>query len=147
MATLMALLLMLSLAGCSAEEKMDETVNGALEKVQSATDNKEYGSYQEILDDYSDQLAKKSKTLAKELKQEAPARYKEDGSLGKLAAEKTSILTKLYNKGVNEMSEYMIFSGDDQATFTEWKNKLREPYVEGKDLIMDAYAEALSSVS
>ena len=145
MTLLVALMMVLSLAGCHAEEKMDEAVNGAMDKVQSAADT-EYSSYEDVYGDYSAQLAKKGKTLAKELKKEAPARYEAEGTLGKLYAEKSTELMKLYQKGANALSEYMLFSGDDQESYNEWNTMLRADFEDAKDVLMDAYMEALSEV-
>ncbi|MBO4383038.1 MAG: hypothetical protein J5847_02980 [Clostridia bacterium] len=140
----MTLLLALSFTGCQkASDKMDEAVYGALDKVESQSSSK-YGSAQEIVDDYAAQMKKKARTLGKELKNEAPARYKKDGSLAILLKEKTGVLADLYGKGSGEISTYVLYNGDGQAQ--PYIDALYDAYTEATDLLMDDYEEALKTV-
>ena len=146
-AALLAVLMVLALAGCQkAEDKMDQAVLGTLDKVQSANEQNSR-SYQEVREDYSKQLAKKGESLAKELTKEAPARYKQDGNtLNKLLRDKTQALNEVYQEGHKELSEALMLSGDTEGAFDAEKETLYSAYRDAESVIMDAYTEALSNV-
>ena len=117
LALLMTAVLALSFAGCKkASEKMDEAVYGGLDKVQNLSES-EYGSAQEIVDLYSAKMEQQAKALGKELKKEAPARYRQDGTLAVLLKEKTGYVDALY-----------------------------DAYTKATSILMDDYQEALKTV-
>lgn len=147
MASLLVAVLVLPLSGCKkAEDKMDQAVYGALDKVQSVNENNSR-SYQEVRDDYSEKLANKGAELAKELTKEAPDRYKADGNtLTKLLRDKTQALNELYQEGLKELSEAMLLSGDTEGAYDTEKDSLYSAYSKAESVIMDAYTEALSNV-
>ena len=145
-AVLTALVLALSLAGCQkASDKMDEVVNNGLSKVENATKS-EYGSAQEIVDLYSAKMEKQAKVLGKELKQEASARYKQDGTLAVLLKEKTGVLADLYGEGSKEVSNFVLYSGKEGESATTYVDALYDAYTAATDILMDDYEEALSTV-
>ena len=146
-AFLTALVMVLSLSGCQkATDKMDEVVNNGLSKVENATKS-EYGSAQEIVDLYSAKMEKQAKVLGKELKSEAPARYKQDGTLAKLLKEKTTVLANLYGEGSAEVSNYILYSsGNSSQSPTPFVDDLYEAYTKATDLLMDDYQDALSEL-
>lgn len=140
-----ALVMVFVLAGCHAEEKMDEAVYGTLDKVQELGDPG-YSSYQDILDAYSAKLEKKGKTLEKELLKEAPARYKKDGTLAILLKEKTNELNEVYQEGLGKLSQYSFTSGESEEILSDQTDTLYTAYRQAEDGIMDAYTEALGNV-
>lgn len=142
----MALLMVLSLAGCkSAVDKMDEAVNSGLGKVQDVGKS-EYGSAQEIVDLYSKKMTQQAKTLGKELKKEAPARYSRDGTLAVLLKEKTGVLAKLYGKGSTEVSKYVLYTDGSDESATGYVDALYDAYTAATNILMDDYQEALKTV-
>ena len=151
-AALIALLLMfamvLPLSGCKkASDKMDEAVYGALDKVENATKSEsKYSSAQEIVDLYDAKMTKQAKKLGKELKAEAPARYKQDGSLTKLLKDKTGVLADLYGEGSAEISSYVLYSGNDGESATPYIDALYDAYTAATDILMDDYQAALKTV-
>lgn len=146
LALLLTLVLALSFAGCKkASEKMDEAVYGGLDKVQNLTES-EYGSAQEIVDTYAAKMEKQAKKLGKELKQEAPARYKQDGTLAVLLKEKTGVLADLYGEGSKEVSNFVLYSGKEGESATTYVDALYDAYTDATNLLMDDYEKALKTV-
>ena len=145
-ALIMTLVLSLSFAGCKkASEKMDEAVYGGLDKVQNLTES-DYSSAQEIVDQYAAKMEKQAKKLGKELKQEAPARYKQDGTLAVLLKEKTGVLADLYGEGSKEVSTYVLYSDGSGESATPYVDALYDAYTAATDILMDDYEEALKTV-
>lgn len=146
-AALMAVLMVLALAGCQkAGDKMDQAVYDTLDKVQDVG-NPEYKSYQEVLDAYSKKMEQKGASLAKELTKEAPARYKQDGNtLTKLLKEKTQALNEVYQEGLKQLSQIMLFSEESRDIYESHEETLYSSYRKAESVIMDAYTEALSNV-
>ena len=122
LALLLTLVLALSFAGCKkASEKMDEAVYGGLDKVQNLTES-DYSSAQEIVDTYAAKMEKQAKKLGKELKQEAPARYKQ------------------------EVSNFVLYSGKEGESATTYVDALYDAYTDATNLLMDDYEKALKTV-
>ena len=146
LALLLTLVLALSFAGCKkASEKMDEAVYGGLDKVQNLTES-DYSSAQEIVDTYAAKMEKQAKKLGKELKQEAPARYKQDGTLAVLLKEKTGVLADLYGEGSKEVSNFVLYSGKEGESATTYVDALYDAYTDATNLLMDDYEKALKTV-
>ena len=146
LALLLTLVLALSFAGCKkASEKMDEAVYGGLDKVQNLTES-DYSSAQEIVDTYAAKMEKQAKKLCKELKQEAPARYKQDGTLAVLLKEKTGVLADLYGEGSKEVSNFVLYSGKEGESATTYVDALYDAYTDATNLLMDDYEKALKTV-
>ena len=146
LALLLTLVLALSFAGCKkASEKMDEAVYGGLDKVQNLTES-DYSSAQEIVDTYAAKRKKQAKKLGKELKQEAPARYKQDGTLAVLLKEKTGVLADLYGEGSKEVSNFVLYSGKEGESATTYVDALYDAYTDATNLLMDDYEKALKTV-
>ena len=146
LALLLTLVLALSFAGCKkASEKMDEAVDGGLDKVQNLTES-DYSSAQEIVDTYAAKMEKQAKKLGKELKQEAPARYKQDGTLAVLLKEKTGVLADLYGEGSKEVSNFVLYSGKEGESATTYVDALYDAYTDATNLLMDDYEKALKTV-
>ena len=146
LALLLTLVLALSFAGCKkASEKMDEAVYGGLDKVQNLTES-DYSSAQEIVDTYAAKMEKQAKKLRKELKQEAPARYKQDGTLAVLLKEKTGVLADLYGEGSKEVSNFVLYSGKEGESATTYVDALYDAYTDATNLLMDDYEKALKTV-
>lgn len=146
LALLLTLVLALSFAGCKkASEKMDEAVYGGLDKVQNLTES-DYSSAQEIVDTYAAKMEKQAKKLGKELKQEAPARYKQDGTLAVLLKEKTVVLADLYGEGSKEVSNFVLYSGKEGESATTYVDALYDAYTDATNLLMDDYEKALKTV-
>lgn len=143
-----AVLLALSLAGCQkASEKMDEAVYGTLDKVENATQKaSEYSSAQEIVDIYSAKMTKQAKKLGKELKAEAPARYRQDGTLAKLLKDKTGVLADLYGKGSAEISTYLLYAENGEESASPYIDELYKAYTDATNILMDDYEAALKTV-
>ena len=146
LALLLTLVLALSFAGCKkASEKMDEAVYGGLDKVQNLTES-DYSSAQEIVDTYAAKMEKQAKKLGKELKQEAPARYKQDGTLAVLLKEKTGVLADLYGEGSKEVSNFVLYSGKEGESATTYVDALYDAYTDATNLLMYDYEKALKTV-
>ena len=146
LALLLTLVLALSFAGCKkASEKMDEAVYGGLDKVQNLTES-DYSSAQEIVDTYAAKMEKQAKKLGKELKQEAPARYKQDGTLAVLLKEKTGVLADLYGEGSKEVSNFVLYSGKEGESATTYVDALYDAYTDATNLLMDDYEKVLKTV-
>ena len=146
LALLLTLVLALSFAGCKkASEKMDEAVYGGLDKVQNLTES-DYSSAQEIVDTYAAKMEKQAKKLGKELKQEAPARYKQDGTLAVLLKEKTGVLADLYGEGSKEVSNFVLYSGKEGESATTYVDALYDAYTDATNLLVDDYEKALKTV-
>ena len=146
LALLLTLVLALSFAGCKkASEKMDEAVYGGLDKVQNLTES-DYSSAQEIVDTYAAKMEKQAKKLGKELKQGAPARYKQDGTLAVLLKEKTGVLADLYGEGSKEVSNFVLYSGKEGESATTYVDALYDAYTDATNLLMDDYEKALKTV-
>ena len=146
LALLLTLVLALSFAGCKkASEKMDEAVYGGLDKVQNLTES-DYSSAQEIVDTYAAKMEKQAKKRGNELKQEAPARYKQDGTLAGLLKEKTGVLADLYGEGSKEVSNFVLYSGKEGESATTYVDALYDAYTDATNLLMDDYEKALKTV-
>lgn len=146
LALLLVVALVLSFTGCKkASETMDEAVYGGLDKVQDLSES-DYRSAQAIVDTYAAKMEKQAKTLGKELKTEAPARYKQDGTLAVLLKEKTGVLADLFGEGSKEVSNYVLYSGKEGESATGYVDALYDAYTDATDLLMDDYEEALKAV-
>ena len=144
-AVLLTLSMLFAFSGCKLFDKMDEAVYGTLDKVDQKTKS-EYGSAQQIVDDYAAKMKKEAKTLGKELKAEAPARYKQDGTLAKLLKDKTGVLADLYGEGCGKVSTHVLYDKNGDGNATPYIDALYAAYTEATDLLMDDYEDALAAV-
>ena len=100
------------------------------------------GSYQDILDDYSQQLKDAVPGLIEEYKAEAAGHEGDINTLASISNDKIEELAKISNDGIQEMAQLMFKNGDDQETYEDWAQKLMDVYMDEAQKITDAYMES-----
>ena len=103
-----------------------------------------FGSYEDILNEYSQKLRDATPVLIEEYNEEAKSN--QDGLMGlaTLCSEKVSELAKISNEGIQEMAQLYFKKGSGSyEEYSEWAGKLQDVYMEEASKIQDAYMDSV----
>ena len=112
-------------------------------KGESTTDDilgKLFGSYEDILTEYSQKLRDATPVLIEEYNE--AAKENQDGltGLATLCNAKVSELAVISNEGIQEMAKWYYKHGSGSyEEYSEWAGKLQEVYMEEASKIQEAY--------
>lgn len=101
-----------------------------------------FGSYEDILEEYSKKLSDAVPGLVEEFNEEA--KDNQDGltGLATICNDKVGELAKICNDGVQEMAKiYMKKGSGEYSEYEEWAGKLQGVYAEEAGKIQDAYMD------
>lgn len=99
-------------------------------------------TYQDIFDEYSEQIKTAAPKLADEYNEEAEGVKGEIEKLAEISNDKITELAKIETKGTEKMAELMYENGDDYDTYEKWAQKLYDVYEECAGEITDAYMDS-----
>ena len=102
-----------------------------------------YGSYEEILTEYTKKLKDATPILIEEYNE--AAKDNQDGLMGlaTLCNEKVSELAVISNEGIQEMAEFYFKKGSGAySEYSEWASKLQDVYMEEASKIQDVYMDS-----
>lgn len=103
----------------------------------------EYGSYQEILDDYTTKLQAATPVLIEEYNKEAADNDKGLTGLAEICNNKIMDLAKISNDGTMEMANYYHKHGSGSySEYEEWAVKMSEAYQAEAAKIQEVYQES-----
>lgn len=125
----------------TVDDGEDESGNGndattVIEAIEDAV----FGSYQEILDDYSQRLRDATPRLIDEYKEEAKDNQGGLEGLATICNEKVGVLAELVNEGIQEMAQIYLHKGSGSYDeYSEWTGKLQDVYLEEASKIQEAY--------
>ena len=117
------------------------TSNSETQKI----DATEFGSYEDILNEYSKKLREATPKLIEEYNEEA--KNNQDGLMGlaTISNEKVSELAEISVEGIQEMAELHLKKGSGSYDeYSEWADKLNAVYMEEAAKIQDAYMKSAS---
>ena len=102
-----------------------------------------FGSYEDVLVEYSERLREATPILIEEYKEAAKENQEGLTGLATLCNEKVSELAVISNEGVQEMAELMLMkSSGSYEEYSEWADKLYDVYMEEASKIQDAYMDS-----
>ena len=134
---LLAGAMVLSLAACGGSGANKETTAStepeATEAVTEAT-----GTYQDILDEYSQKLKDAVPGIVEEYNTEAEALDGDLTALADLSTKKVEKLAEISVEGTEKMAELKLKNGDSDEVYNEWADKLNAVYEEQAQQITDA---------
>ena len=151
----LCLVLAMCLCGCSSpsslvEDIVDNTEGGSIldkvEDVEAIVDKIEtavFGSYEEVLEEYSKKLREATPILIEEYKE--AAKNNQDGlnGLAALCNEKVSELAVISNEGIEEMATLYFTKGSGSyEDYMDWAGKLQEVYMEEAAKIQEVYMDS-----
>lgn len=95
-------------------------------------------SYEDIYNDYSQQIQNKTPGLIEEYKNEAASHAGDINAQAEIANKKVEVLAALSNEGVEKMA--MLYYKDmDYSTYESWATKLYDVYMQYAQQIYDTY--------
>ena len=141
--TLLLVMLMLAsimtmVMGCSNTELSSNDVTSKIEELV-------FGSYEDILNEYSKKLRDATPKLIEEYNEEA--KNNQDGltGLATISNEKISELAEISVEGTEEMAELHLKKGSGSYDeYSEWAEKLNDVYTEEAGKIQNAYMNSAS---
>ena len=104
-----------------------------------------FGSYEDILNEYSKKLREATPKLIEEYNEEA--KNNQDGLMGlaTICNDKVSKLAEISVEGTQEMAELHLKKGSGSYDeYSEWADKLNAVYMEEAAKIQDAYMKSAS---
>ena len=138
----LALVFGMIFAGCDME--IDTTTDDTGDK--SIIDKVEdvlFGSYEEVLTEYSQKLRDATPVLIEEYNKAAESNQDGLTGLATLCNEKITKLAEISNEGVEEMAKlYYEKSGGSYEEYSEWASKLYDVYTEEAAKIQEAYMKS-----
>jgi len=129
---LLTAVVMFAFAGCGSEVT-DDAQNEA---------TKESATYQDIFDEYSEQIKTATPKLVDEYNKEADGVKGDIEKLAEISNDKITELAKIETKGTEKMAELMYENGDDYDIYEKWAQKLYDVYEECAGEITDAYMDS-----
>ena len=129
---LLTAVVMFAFAGCGSEVT-DDAQNEA---------TKESATYQDIFDEYSEQIKTATSKLVDEYNKEADGVKGDIEKLAEISNDKITELAKIETKGTEKMAELMYENGDDYDLYEKWAQKLYDVYEECAGEITDAYMDS-----
>lgn len=150
LALLLAGAMALSLAACGGSGANKET-NAAPSEVKTteatepeATEavTEAAGTYQDILDEYSQKLKDATPGIVEEYNTEAEALDGDLTALADLSTKKVEKLAEISVEGTEKMAELKLKNGDTDEVYNEWAEKLNAVYQEQAQQITDAYMDS-----
>ena len=126
--------------GLESPSKDESKDNSIIDDVVGAI----FGSYEDILNEYSQKLRDATPVLIEEYNEEAKSN--QDGLMGlaTLCSEKVSELAKISNEGIQEMAQLYFKKGSGSyEEYSEWAGKLQDVYMEEASKIQDAYMDSV----
>ena len=141
--TLLLVMLMLAsimtmVMGCSNTELSSNDVTSKIEELV-------FGSYEDILNEYSKKLRDATPKLIEEYNEEA--KNNQDGLMGlaTICNEKVSKLAEISVEGTQEMAKLHLKKGSGSYDeYSEWAEKLNDVYTEEAGKIQNAYMNSAS---
>lgn len=131
-------MIMTMMVGCSITDTSSDTKTSKIEELM-------FGSYEDILNEYSKKLREATPRLIEEYNEEA--KNNQDGLMGlaTISNEKVSELAEISVEGVQEMAELHLNKGSGSYDeYEEWADKLNDVYMEEAAKIQDAYMKSAS---
>ena len=135
---LLVLAIIMTMVGCSNTGTSSNTETPKIEELI-------FGSYEDILNEYSKKLRDATPKLIEEYNEEAKSN--QDGLMGlaNISSEKVSKLAEISVEGTEEMAElYLIKGSGSYDEYSEWAEKLNDVYMEEAGKIQDAYMNSVS---
>ena len=129
---LLTAVVMFAFAGCGSEVT-DDAQNEA---------TKESATYQDIFDEYSEQIKAATPKLVDEYNKEADGVKGDVEKLAEISNDKITELAKIETKGTEKMAELMYENGDDYDIYEKWAQKLYDVYEECAGEINDEYMDS-----
>ncbi len=147
---LLAGAMVLSLAACSGSGESKGTTaapteaetTAAAEPETTAAATEAAGSYQDILDEYSQKLKDATPGIVDEYNTEAEALDGDLTALADLSTKKVEKLAEISVEGTEKMAEQKLKNGDADDVYNEWAEKLNAVYQEQAQQITDAYMDS-----
>lgn len=145
---LLAGTMVLSIAACgsgSGESKgttaapTEAETTAAAEPETTAAATEAAGSYQDILDEYSQKLKDATPGIVEEYNTEAEALDGDLTALADLSTKKIEKLAEISVEGIEKMAELKLKNGDSDEVYNEWADKLNAAYEGQAQQITDAY--------
>ena len=99
------------------------------------------GSYQAILDTYTEKMEQAVPGLVSQYRSEAYC-VSDIGRLAEICNDKITKLAEICNEGVGKMAELMNSRGDSYSTYEDWAGKLMDNYSDIAQEIQDAYLDS-----
>ena len=131
-------MIMTMMVGCSVADTTSDTETPKIEELI-------FGSYEDILNEYSKKLREATPRLIEEYNDEA--KNNQDGLMGlaTICNEKVSELAEISVEGVQEMAELHLNKGSGSYDeYEEWAGKLNDVYMEEAAKIQDVYMKSAS---
>ena len=161
----LALALVMCLSGCGLELDPDDILgsinlpsNGTNANDQTTSDPTEstkgdsivdkvedalFGSYEDILTEYTKRLQEATPILIEEYLTEAESNQDGLTGLATLCNEKVGKLAVISNEGIQEMAQFYLKHGSGSyGEYSEWATKLQEVYMEEAAKIQAVYMES-----
>lgn len=129
---LLTVAVMFAFAGCGSEGTDDAQNEEAKESI----------TYQDIFDEYSEQIKTAAPKLVDEYNEEADSAKGDIEKLAEISNDKITELAEIETKGTEKMAELMYENGDDYDTYEKWVQKLYDVYEECAGEITDAYMDS-----
>ena len=128
-------------AGDTSAQAENNTVQATTEESVAMT------TYQDILDEYTQQIQEATPTLVEEYNAESEKIADDINALAELSNSKVEELATICNDGVEEMASLMTQNGDEYETYEEWAGKLQDVYMEYAAQITDTYTSSATDIS
>lgn len=147
---LLAGVMVLSLAACGGSGANKETTASPSEVETTASTEPETteavteaaGTYQDILDEYSQKLKDATPGIVEEYNTEAEALDGDLTALADLSTKKVEKLAEISVEGTEKMAELKLKNGDTDEVYNEWAEKLNAVYQDQAQQITDAYMDS-----
>ena len=109
----------------------------------SKTEELVFGSYEDILNEYSEKLRNATPKLIEEYNEEAKNNKSGLTGLAAICNEKVSELAEISVEGIQEMAKLHLEKGSGSYDeYSEWSDKLQKVYSEEAAKIQDAYMKS-----
>lgn len=131
--------------GVQMEDTKGESVadDAVVESVTDDTVAELFGSYEDILTEYSQKLRDATPVLIEEYNEAAKDNQGGLSGLATLCNEKVSKLAVISNEGIQEMAKLYYKQGSGAyEEYSEWAGKLQKVYMEEASKIQDAYMDS-----
>lgn len=123
----------------SAEGEGNNITDSIKDKIEEVI----FGSYEEILNEYSQKLRNATPKLIEEYNEEAKSN--QDGLIGlaTICNNKVSKLAEISMEGVQEMAQLLLEKGNGSYDeYSEWAGKLQDVYMEEAAKIQEVYMDS-----